>query len=305
MQTTWALATVSLAAAVDLALVDRHGLVAVSPATGRWLRNSTRRLLDYLGDENRPVDRVAPREVAAWVQFESGRGISAVSVNSNLRGVKTLYSRLQKNGVVGFNPASPVPFLPEPPPRPKAVSEGHYIAMRTAAHNGRDRALVDMLWASGCRLGGLLSMSLKGLEVWCTESGEWRAAVLVTEKFAKSRYVYARGTQADSLRAWLAERPAVDHDALFLAIGDRAHGRPLTSIAVQHVLRRLRLDAGIPAGAPTNAHAFRHAYAIRMLDAGHDLAAVSAWLGHSDPAFTARTYVTRREDELRRKWFGD
>lgn len=303
MRTTWTLATVSLSAAVDLASVDRHGLVDISPATGRWLRNSARRLLAYLDDADRPVDQLTPREVAAWVQFDAARGLSAVSVNSNLRGVKTLYSRLQKNGVVGFNPAAPVTFLPEPPPRPKAVSEDHYLAMRRATDNARDRALLDMLWASGCRLGGLLSMSLKGLEIW-RAGGEWRVAALVTEKFAKSRYVYARGPQADSLRAWLAERPSVDHDAVFLAIGDRAHGRPLSPVAVQHVLRRLRIAAGIPAGAPTNAHAFRHAYAIRMLDAGHDLAAVSAWLGHSDPSFTARTYVTRREDELRRKWFG-
>lgn len=303
MQTTWLCAVVSLCAAVDLACVDRHGLVAVRPATIRWLRGSVRRLVAYLG-EDRPVDRLAPLEVAAWVQHEEARGLSAVSVNSSLRGVKTLYARLEKNGVVGFNPAAPVPFVPEPPPRPKAVSEAHYLAMRAEAGCARDLALIDMLWASGCRLGGLLSMKLPGLELW-RDGDEFRAAVLVTEKFGRARYVYARSPQADSLRAWLDERPAVANDAVFLAVGDRAHGKPLTAIGVQHVLRRLRLAAGIPTGAHTNAHAFRHAFAIRMLDAGHDLAAVSAWLGHADPAFTAKVYVTRREDELRRKYFGD
>ena len=184
------------------------------------------------------------------------------------------------------------------------MSEAHYLAMRAEAGCARDLALIDMLWASGCRLAGLLSMRLPGLELW-RGGNEFRAAALVTEKFGRTRYVYARSPQADSLRDWLDERPAVAHDAVFLAVGDRAHGKPLTAIGVQHVLRRLRQDAAIPAGEPTNAHAFRHAYAIRMLDTGHDLAAVSAWLGHADPAFTARTYVTRREDELRRKWFGD
>lgn len=300
---TWLCAEVSLCAAVDLACVDRHGLMAVRPATIRWLRGSVRSLVAYLGDD-RQVDRLTPREVAAWVQNELSRGLSAVSVNSNLRGLKTLYSRLETNGVVSVNPAAPVPFEPEPPPRPKAVAEAHYLAMRAAADCARNLALLDMLWASGCRLSGLLSMRLPGLELW-RSGNEFRAAVLVTEKFGRPRYVYARSPQADSLRAWLDERPAVAHDAVFLAVGDRARGKPLTAIAVQHVLRRLRLDAGLPAGAHANAHAFRHAFAIRMLDAGHDLAAVSAWLGHADPAFTARTYVTRREDELRRKYFGD
>ena len=211
MQTTWLCAVVSLCAAVDLACVDRYGLVAVSPATGRWLRNSVRRLVDYLG-EDRPVDRLTPREVAAWVQSELQRGLSAVSVNSNLRGVKTLYSRLGTNGVISFNPAAPVAFVPEPPPRPKAVSEANYQAMRAVAGCARDLAILDMLWASGCRLGGLLSMRLPGLELWRADN-ELRAAALVAEKFGRPRYVYARSPPSDSMRPWLGVRPARSHKA--------------------------------------------------------------------------------------------
>lgn len=277
------------------------GIVDVAESTLAWLQDGADSLARAVG--NARVDEVGPQEIFAW-HAELLRQMRPVSANSYLRAVKTLYGRLLNAGLVAANPARPVRFAPEPPPRPKAVSEGHYLAMRGAATCARDRAIVDVLWASGCRLGGLLSLTLSTVEMWRV-NGELRAAALVVEKFGKSRYVYARSPQADSLRAWLDERPIADHDAVFVSVGDRANGKPMTAVAVQHVLRRLRLAVGIPAGAPANAHAFRHAFAIRMLDAGHDLAAVSAWLGHSDPSFTARTYVTRREDELRRKWFGD
>ncbi len=64
-----------------------------------------------------------------------------------------------------------------------------------------------------------------------------------------------------------------------------------------------QIGAGQRPGRPANAHAFRHAFAIRQLNAGHDLAIVSQWLGHANPEFTARAYAIRHEHELRKKYF--
>lgn len=302
MQTIWTCAEVSLRASVDLAAVDGHGLVAVTPATVRWLRGSVRRLVDFLG-EDRGVDQVTPREVSAWVQFELGRGRSPVSVNSNLRGVKTLFSRLARNGVVGTNPAEPVKFVKEPPLRPRAVSEKDYLAMRAAASCARDRAILDVLWASGCRLAGLASMRVDRMERWREDDGRECFALLVTEKFQKSRWVYVGrdALQAEGLAAWLAERPAGSGPWLWLAFAP-PFGR-LAAGSVQGVLRRCRLEAGIADGRPASAHAFRHAFAQRMLDEGVDLAAVSQMLGHHSPEFTATVYARRDERRLREKYF--
>lgn len=278
------------------------GFVDVKASTLAWLEDGADSLSRAVG--NARVDEVGPQAIFAW-HAELLRQMRPVSANSYLRAVKTLYARLLSAGLVAMNPARPVRFAPEPPPRPKAVSEDTYLAMRAAADHPRDLAILDTLWATGCRLAGLLSMTTSSLEFWKT-GDELRMAALVTEKFGKSRYVYARSPQSDSILNWQHARGILTHDILYVSIGDRGKGKPLTPTAVQHVLRRLRSAAGLNnKGVPTNAHGFRHAFAIRMLDEGHDLSAVSAWLGHSDPSFTARTYVTRREDELRRKWFGD
>ena len=98
----------------------------------------------------------------------------------------------------------------------------------------------------------------------------------------------------------MAERPAVP-GPLWLA--SRGTARGMGAPTVEGVIRNCRIAAGVE-GRPSSAHSFRHGYAIRMLDQGEDIAAVAAWLGHSDPAFTAARYVVRSEAQLRVKYFG-
>lgn len=296
----WELAAVPLTAAVDLAVIDRHGLVSVSPATARWMRSSMRYLVAHLGHDV-GIEELTPLEISQWVQSEIARGLSAVSVNSRLRAIKTIYSRLQRNGVAGDNPAAPVRYLAEPPARPKAIDLDDYLAMRNAANTTRDRAIVDVLWASGCRLGGLLSMRIDRMERW-RQDGRDCYALLVVEKFSRPRWAYVgrEKLQGDGLSEWLSERPP-GSPWLWLAF-TAPFGR-IAASTVESQLRRLRIAAGIPAGRPCSPHAFRHAFAIRMLDDGEDLAAVSAWLGHHSPEFTAAVYAIRPERALRDKYF--
>lgn len=289
-----------LSEAAALAAVNGAGIQDVTDATRVWLAYALSRLARDVGDIR--VDDLTPAILYEW-----HRGIAAVAsnvtANSLLRAVAVVCGRLVERGVLAASPARGVPYLTEPDRGPRAVTEETYLALRAAAGHVRDVALIDALWATGCRVAGILSMRLPELEFWRVGK-EWRMAARVTEKFGRSRTVYARSPQVDSIRLWLSERPAVAHDALWVTLARRP-GQPLAREGLEHVIRRLRRAAAIPSGTPSNAHAFRHAYAIRMLDAGHDLAAVAAWLGHSDPAFTAKVYANRREDELRRKWFGD
>lgn len=300
MDVVWSLAVVTIATAAELAIQDRHGLVSVSPATARWFRMSMGSLRNYLG-HNIGVEELTPLQVSTWVQSEAGRGLSAVSVNSRLRAVKTIYSRLQRNGVVSTNPAAPVHFLPEPPARPKAIDSADYLAMRECAGNPRDRAILDVLWSSGCRLGGLLSMRIDRLEHW-QQHGRACYALMVIEKFGRARWVYVGREELQSvgLSEWLAVRPG---GAPWLWLSFAAPFGRLAATTIEGLLRRLRIAAGIPPGRPCNAHAFRHAFAVRMLDEGEDLAAVSAWLGHHSPEFTAAVYAIRPERALREKFF--
>lgn len=293
--------TLRLSDAAGRAALNRAGVPDVTPATARWFHSSLNRLGRFVGDLH--IDELTPQLIYEW-HVSLLVTASAVTANSYLRAVRTVFSRLTQFGYLAANPAAGVPYAKEPMRRPKAVSQETYEKLRAAADSSRDLAIIDMLWSTGCRLAGLRSMLLDNIELW-EQSGELRIAVMVTEKFGASRYVYARSPQSDSLRAWLDDRPKVEHSHVFVSLSHQTYGAPLSDDGVQGILWRLRQRAAIPREVPANAHAFRHAFAIRMLDQGHDISAVAAFMGHTDPAFTAKVYVIRREDELRRKYFGD
>lgn len=248
------------------------------------------------------ITAVSPQHIRQFITNAQGRNLSPVTVNSYLRAIKTYYGLLTKHGIIGHNPAQHIPFTQEPPRRHRAISKSNYRAMINAADNARDKAIIATLWATGARLSGLISMdaSTDKLDHWHSKNGRSCYAMLVTEKFGKSRWVYMKGKPARYMDDWLRERPLTICPALFLT--NRAPHR-LTTIGAQHVLRKARITANIPPGQNTNAHAFRHAFAIRMLNKGYDLAVVSQWLGHSSPEFTAKVYAVRSERELRNIYF--
>lgn len=287
--------------AAGLAAVDQYGIATVSRATARWFRQSIERLTRHCVAEF--VDEVRPLDVARWIEAERGGAIKAVTINSFLRGCKTVFSRLKRGGMIEHNPAEPVPFLREPRLSVKAISERDYLAMRAMATCVRDAAILDVLWSSGCRIGGLLSMRVDKLEAWVAADGRNCYALEVIEKFSQPRIAYVgRGRlQGDGLAAWLEARPLAASPSLWLTMS--AKPRPMAPSTIEGVIRQLRIAAGVD-GRPSHAHSFRHAFALRLLDEGEDLAAVSDLLGHHDPSFTARRYAIRTESQLREKYFG-
>jgi len=282
------------AGAVLSAVTNAGGLLDVSPATLRWLDHAFLSFHSSIG--NLHVGAVTAAMIHKWHQDNLDR-CAAVTANSYLRAVKIVFSRLYDQGVIDRDPARWVRYAPQPTARPKAIKRSTYEKLRQAA-GVRDRAMVDLAWATGCRLSGLLSMSLDTLDLWL-DGDRLCLAVMVHEKAGRPRFVYAADDQAQSLVAYLQRRPFSPSPLIFVT----SKGAPLSKPGAQSCLKRLRNKAQLAEGTIANWHSFRHAFAIRMLDDGVDLATVAAWLGHADPAFTARVYAVRSEDQLRAKYF--
>jgi integrase/recombinase XerD len=291
-----ATAEIPLSHLPDLAASNGAGVVDITKDTYRQFGVAVRSLMGWLGDVN--AGDVSPLDIHRWQSGMVAKGrAKAVTINSYLRTLRTIYGRLQRCGLVAANPAASVPYLPEDRPQAKAISRASYERLLEAAELERDRAIVATLWATGCRLGELIGMDVDNgrFELWQSE-GEHRFAVYVVGKGRKRRWVYGRGREAGLLAEWVGRRPGVG-GPLFVS---QNNGR-FSRAGMSTLLQRVRAAAGDP--PRTNAHAFRHGFAIRQLNAGYDLATVSAWLGHSSPEFTAKVYAVRTEDELRARYF--
>jgi integrase/recombinase XerC len=140
----------------------------------------------------------------------------------------------------------------------------------------RDRAILELLYASGIRVSELVGLDVADLDLD-------RLTMVVTGKGSKQRTVPfgvpALGALVDYLRA---ARPALVEkgagrggDALFLGA---AGGRLSTRAVYELVARAL---SAYPGGGPRGPHTFRHTAATHLLDGGADLRAVQELLGHA------------------------
>jgi integrase/recombinase XerD len=290
-----ATAVIPLSHLADLAASNGAGVVDITADTHRQFGVAARSLIRFLGDVDAAA--VTPLEVHRWQAHLLAQGrAKPITINSYLRNLRTIYGRLMRSGLVATNPAASVPFLVEDRPQAKAISRASYEKLLAAADTVRDRAILATFWATGCRLSELIGMDAdaKRFELW-REDGEWRFAAYVVGKGAKPRWVYGRGPEGALLSHWVQQRPAAV--PLFVT----GHNGRFARSGLTSLLKRVRDAAGNP--PRSNAHAFRHAFAIRKLNEGYDLATVSAWLGHSSPEFTASVYAIRTEDELRDRFF--
>ncbi|MDT8439667.1 MAG: site-specific tyrosine recombinase XerD [Wenzhouxiangellaceae bacterium] len=185
--------------------------------------------------------------------------------------------RMEGDPLAGFEP-------PRLPGRLPGVLSGDQVRAlleapdTTTAHGIRDRCMLEVLYASGMRVGELVAVDLPMIN---TRQG----LVRVTGKGGKDRLVplgeialdWLERWQGEPRRRWLRAGPT---DALF--IGPR--GARLTRQAVWLRIRKHALGAGIH--APVSPHKLRHSFATHLLDHGADLRVVQLLLGHSDLATT-------------------
>ena len=181
----------------------------------------------------------------------------------------------------------PAPKQPLRLPRPLPAEDCERLIEAPAPDRApllaaRDRALFDLLYGGGLRVGEAV-----GLRVRDFSSG--RAQVHVRGKGDKERVVPLPAQVVASIEAYLAlrERPGLLQEPLFL----NARGAGLSDRGVRKLLQRRRHEAGVARAATP--HTLRHSYATHLLDADCDLRTIQELLGHESLRTTQRyTYVS-------------
>ncbi len=229
-------------------------------------------------------------------------GLKARSLARNVVSLRQLFQFLHAEKLTERNPAEllEVPTIPRGLPR--YVSEEQVAALLQApddasAEGVRDRAMLELLYATGLRVTELVTLPLKGLNL---EAG----FVRVWGKGSKERIVPMGELANDALQRYMLEsRPALLHRAS-AAVDDvfvTRRGEAMTRQGFWKNIQRYALLAGIDGGL--SPHRLRHSFATHLLRHGADLRALQAMLGHSDISTTQiYTYVAReRLKEVHRK----
>ncbi len=271
------------------ALWLERGLSANSIAAYRTdLKDASGWFRDHAGVSLRKVERShLQRYLASLVE----RGASVRTSARRLSALRQFYGHALREGWVQRDPTLEVPSPRLGRPLPKSLSEGEVEALLDApdlktAEGFRDRAMLELLYATGLRVSELVNLGVDQVSLA-------QGVVRVTGKGGKERLVPLGDEAQDWLvrflagprRELLGERQC---DALF----PTRRGNAMTRQAFWYRIRKHAVAAGIQ--GHLSPHTLRHAFATHLVNHGADLRVVQLLLGHSDLSTTQiYTHVAR------------
>ena len=266
-----------------------------SPHTIRNYRSDLQQFREYLaGDQPktavdiRSIDALRIRGFLAFL-FEKEK--KKTSIARKLAAVRAFYKFLRREGILAESPAAMVatPKLDKSLPRIMTEEEMNTFLDRVteAAKAGdprmrRDRAILELLYASGLRVSELVGLDLRSVNFGDT-------IVLVRGKGRKERIVPFGSKAKEALVAYLPARERILQErrkggqpALFL----NAHGERLTTRSVGRLVKKYVRAYG--PNLKASPHSLRHAFASHLLAEGADLRAIQEMLGHRSLATTQK-----------------
>jgi integrase/recombinase XerD len=236
-------------------------------------------------------------QLEAYVAQLRADGLAATTIARRVAALRSFFRHQQLLGARTDNPAAELelPRRRRTLPRTLSPSEAERLveaANGPAPRDLRDRALVELLYGGGLRVGEAVGLDKAAVDL------EQRL-VRAVGKGSKERIVPIGRQAAEALRRYLARgRPFLDRrhrPELFL----NARGGPLTRAGAFLILRNLAAAAGLEPER-VHPHLLRHSFATHLLEGGADLRSVQEMLGHADLATTELyTHVSdRRRREL-------
>jgi len=288
--------TMNVLSEQDSSLIDRfldalwmeRGL---SKNTLAAYRSDLQKLASWLVSRKRTLASVGRNDLLAYLAHCVEKGMHTRSSARILSSMRRLYQYLVREGVLSEDPSAQIESPKLGRPLPKTLTEEEVERLLNAPEVGtplglRDRAMLEVLYASGLRVSELV-----GLEVAKVSLSQ--GVLRVTGKGGKERLVPLGEEALAWLEQYLTEsRPDLLHGRVSNMLFVTRRGGALTRQAFWYLIKRHALNVGL--NKPPSPHVVRHAFASHLLNHGADLRVLQMLLGHSDLSTTQiYTHVAR------------
>ncbi len=232
----------------------------------------------WLDNEDLKYKNLQEDHINQYISFLFQRKMRSSSVNRKISSIKSFYIFLVKRNFVKNSPLNDLVTPKQEKYLPESMSEAEVDKLlnspdETNKIENRDKAMIEMLYATGMRISELVNLKITDIDMK-------RCVVKVFGKGSKERLVPFGETALDSLKSYLNDREQSSSKEIFLS----NRGKKMSRIAfwqrVKVYLIRENLKNSI------SPHTLRHAFATHLLNRGADLRSVQLLLGHSDLSTT-------------------
>ena len=259
------------------------------------VRRNLEKFSNWLNDIKQ-LDSITTDDLSEYLSKRKKEGLAASSIRQNVVSLKIFFRFLCNNKILSEDIAEGL-FSPKPEQLlPKTINQKDVKQLLESIETSdplgmRDRALIELLYSSGLRLGEIMEALLENLYL---EEGHIR----VTGKGNKTRIVPI-GKKAlveinnylDKGRKKLVNSKSTSH--IFLSI----RGKKLSPSRIWQIVKERSKRADIK--SPINPHQLRHSFATHLLSGGADLRIIQELLGHADIS-TTQTYTHVDEKGLKK-----
>jgi integrase/recombinase XerD len=242
-----------------------------------------------------PVEELARADLEAFVRAQMARALSPRTVARMVAAVRGFYRFLTIDRRIEHDPADDLHAPRAWPSLPKFLSPEEVDALIaqpdvSTPRGVRDRAMIELLYATGLRVSELVSLRPADLHlddqfITCIGKGSKERIIPIGDEASRWIRAYQSRARADLLRGRSSPR-------LFL----NARGGPLSRVGFWKLLKQYGRHANVRSSL--SPHVVRHSFATHLLERGADLRAIQMMLGHADLS-TTQIYTHVLEARLR------
>jgi len=240
-------------------------------------------LAEYAAGAGRAVDALDRASLEAFVRDQRTGGLSPRSVARRVAAVRGFYRFLVVDRRLAANPADDLHPPRAWPALPKflTLEEVDRLIEQPDVSTSlglRDRALIELLYATGVRVSELVGVRLADLHLaehymTCIGKGSKERVIPIGEQATDWITKYQAGARPVLLKGRTTPRLFVN-----------ARGGPLSRVGFWKILKRYARTASLP--RTLSPHVLRHSFATHLLERGADLRAIQMMLGHADLSTT-------------------
>jgi integrase/recombinase XerC len=249
-------------------------------------RNDLESFLEFLCDhyftmarDQIDLQRIDHLAIRSYLAHLARKKLSRASTARHLSALRSFFKYLMREGTLDANPARGVATPRREKHLPSVLQSSEIASLfelpdLSSPLGIRDRAWLELLYASGLRISELVGIDLDDIEL--------RARLVkVRGKGSKERIVPFGSKAEEAIRAYLDVRETED-DALFV----NYRGQRITVRSVRRLFNTYVRAASLRAGI--SPHTLRHSFATHLLNAGADLRAIQELLGHASLSTTQK-----------------
>ena len=227
---------------------------------------------------NLPLVRISKIDINKYIAHLFKNGLKSSSVNRKISTIKSFFIFLLKKKHILVSPVDDIEMIKQEKYLPISMSEKEVELLLESPNLDsfigiRDRAMIEMLYATGMRVSELINLKI-------TDIDHNRLVVKVMGKGSKERLIPYGEVASDYLNAYLKNRKEINSNEIFLSNRGKKITRSAFWNRIKLYLKKENLKESI------SPHTLRHAFATHLLNRGADLRSVQILLGHSDLSTT-------------------